>query len=256
MVKIVAVDRSDIINPELFEQGSSGPKVAGKFLGFAGPVIDEFGQMAAELLRRFAHRAVGAARDEPRKIGGQGADRRRDRHIIVVKHDDEARMHGARIVHRLVGHAGGHRAIPDYGDDVGLLGRQRVSHGHSESGGDRRRGMRGAKRIVFTLGAFGEPRQAAAPPQGPDTVAPAGENLMRIGLVANVPNQTVARCIENIMKGYRKLDHAKPGTEMAARHRDRIDRLDTQFGCDLGEIGLLQPPQIGGRRDRVEKRSL
>ncbi len=123
MVEIVTVDRSDIINAKLLEQRSAGPEVAGEFLGFAGPVIDEFGQMAAELLRRFAHGAVGAAGDEPREVSGQGAGRRRDRHIIVVKNDDQPRMHGAGIVHRLVSHAGGHRAIPDYGDDVGFLGR-------------------------------------------------------------------------------------------------------------------------------------
>ncbi len=104
--------------------------------------------------------------------------------------------------------------------------------------------MRGAKRIVFALGALGEPRQAAAPAQGPDPVAPPGENLVRIGLVANVPNQPVVRRIENIMKGNRKLDNAKPRAEMAARHRDRIDRLGAQFVRDLGEIGLLQAPQI------------
>ena len=79
---------------------------------------------------------------------------------------------------------------------------------------------------------------------------------MRIGLVADIPNQPVVRRIENIMQGNRELDHAESRPEMAARHRDRVDRLATQFVGHLGEIAFIQAPQIGGRGDRVEQRGL
>ena len=51
--------------------------------------------------------------------------------------------------------------------------------------------MRGAERVVFALGALGEAGEAVALAQRADAVAPAGEDLVRIGLVADVPDQAV-----------------------------------------------------------------
>ena len=53
--------------------------------------------------------------------------------------------------------------------------------------------MRRAERVVFALRAPGEAGQPAALAQRADAVAPAGEDLVRIGLVADVPDQPVAR---------------------------------------------------------------
>jgi hypothetical protein len=49
----------------------------------------------------------------------------------------------------------------------------------------------GAERVVFALRALGEAGQAAALAQRADAVAPSGQNLVRIGLVADVPDQPV-----------------------------------------------------------------
>src|SRR2546429_2623721 len=66
--------------------------------------------------------------------------------------------------------------------------------------------MRGAEAVVFALGAFGETRQAAALAQRPDAVAPAGQNLVRIGLMPDVPDQPVVRGVEYIAQCNGKLD--------------------------------------------------
>ena len=58
--------------------------------------------------------------------------------------------------------------------------------------------MRRAERVVFALGALGEAGQAAALAQGADAVAPAGQDLVRIGLVADVPDQPVVRRVEEL----------------------------------------------------------
>ena len=154
---------------------------------------DELRQMLAELLGGLAQRAIGLAGNEPRQIGAHRADRRRDRHVVVVEDDDQPRIHRAGIVHRLIGHAGGHRAVADHGDDVVLAAGEVARHRHAEAGGDRGRGMGGAERIVIALGALGEAGQAAAGAQGADAVAAAGQDLVRIGLMADVPDQAVAR---------------------------------------------------------------
>ena len=85
--------------------------------------------------------------------------------------------------------------------------------------------MRGAERIVFALGALGEAGKAAALAQRADAVAAAGENLVRIGLVADVPDQPVGRRVENVVQRDRQLDDAEAGAEMAAGDGDSVDGL-------------------------------
>ncbi len=74
--------------------------------------------------------------------------------------------------------------------------------------------MRRAERVVFALGALGEAGQAAALAQRADAVAPAGQDLVRIGLVADVPDQPVARRVEDVVQRDGQLDDAE------ARRRD------------------------------------
>ena len=104
--------------------------------------------------------------------------------------------------------------------------------------------MRGAERVVLALRPLGEAGQAAALPQRADAVAASGQDLVRIGLMADVPDQPVARGVEDIVQRHRQLDHAQPGAQMAAGHRDRIDRLGPQLIRQLPELVGFQLPQI------------
>ena len=74
--------------------------------------------------------------------------------------------------------------------------------------------------------------------------------------MADVPDQPVARRVEDIMERDGELDDAKTGTKMTAGDRHDIDGFGPQFRRDLGEVRLRQPPQIGWRQDRIEKRGL
>ena len=105
--------------------------------------------------------------------------------------------------------------------------------------------MRGAERVVFALGALGEAGEAAALAQRADAVAAAGEDLVRIGLVADVPDQPVARRVEDVVQRHRQLDHAKPGAEMAAGDRDGVDRLPPQL---VGKLAQLAGFELAGGR--------
>ena len=201
MVEIVAVDRADVIEAEFLEQRAAADhEAAGIFLDASGAVRDQLGQMLAELLGGFAQRAVGLAGVQPRQVGRHRADRRRDRHVVVVENDDQPRVHRAGVVHGLIGHARGHRAVADHGDDVVLAAGKVARHRHAQRRGDRGRGVGGAERIVVALGALGETGQSAAGAQGADAVAAAGEDLVRVGLMADVPDQPVARRVEDVMQ--------------------------------------------------------
>jgi len=87
-------------------------------------------------------------------------DGRRDRHAIVVQHDDRVDFVGTRVVHRLVSHAGAHRSVADNRDNLPVLVFQLASDGHAKSSRDRRRGVTSAKRVVLTFGMAREARKA------------------------------------------------------------------------------------------------
>ena len=109
---------------------------------------------------------------------------------------------------------------------------------------------------IFALRALGEAGKPAALAQRADAVAPAGEDLVRIGLMADVPDQAVSRRVEDVVQRDGELDHAEAGAEMPAGDRDGVDRLLAQLVGDLAQLIRWQPPQIGRCLDLVEKRSL
>ncbi len=104
--------------------------------------------------------------------------------------------------------------------------------------------MGGAEGVVLALGALGEARQPTRLAQGADAVAASGEDLVRIGLVAHVPDEAVARGIEQIVEGDGQLDDAEAGAQVAAGHRDGVDRLLAQLGGELRQILLGKFAQI------------
>ncbi len=89
--------------------------------------------------------------------------------------------------------------------------------------------MGGAEGVVFALGAAGEAGQAVFLAQRADAVAAAGQDLVRIALVADIEDQPVVGRVEDVVDGDRQFDHAEAGAEMAAGARDRIDHLGAQF---------------------------
>ena len=50
-------------------------------------------------------------------------------------------------------------------------------------------------------------------------------DLVRIGLMADVPDDTVVRRVEHVVQRNRQLDDTKAGAEMAAGDRHRVDGL-------------------------------
>src|SRR5262245_19339842 len=114
--------------------------------------------------------------------------------------------------------------------------------------------MGGTKAVVFAFRAFGEPGQSAALAERTDAIAPAGKNLVRVGLVADIPDQPVARRIEKVVQRDRQFDDPETGPKMTARHRNRADRLGPQLVCDLSKLLFVEAAEVRGVLDRVEKR--
>ena len=254
VVEVVAVDRPDIIEAQLLEQRAAHQEAAGVLHRAGDGAVDGAAEAARELLADVAQGQVGLARQEPRQIGRHGADRGRDRHVVVVQHHDQARIHGAGIVERLIGHAAGHRAVADHRDDVVGLALDVARHGEAERRRHRGRGVAGAERVVGALAALGEAAEAAALAQRRQPVAPAGQHLVGIGLVADVPDQLVVGRVEHIVQRHGELDHAEPGAEMAAGLRHHLDHLLAEFAGELGQLVFGQLTQVGRSADTIEQR--
>src|SRR5579883_1337475 len=107
--------------------------------------------------------------------------------------------------------------------------------------------MRSAERIVLALGSSCETRKPPATAQGSDTAAPPSEDLVRISLMSDIPNEPVVRRVKYIMQRDRKFHDAEPRSEMPACDRDGIDGLGAQLICELDEIGFVQTAQIRWR---------
>ncbi len=96
--------------------------------------------------------------------------------------------------------------------------------------------MRCAERVVLAFRALGEARQPAFLAQRANAVAPPGQDLVRIALVADVPDQLVGRRVEDRVDRDRQLDHPQRRPEMPAGLGD----CGNHFGAQL--VG--QPRQL------------
>ena len=114
--------------------------------------------------------------------------------------------------------------------------------------------MRGAEGVVLAFIALGEAVEATALANRPDAFAATGEDFVRIGLVAHVPNQPVTRCIEDVMQSDGEFDDPKATAEMTARFRGSGNNLGAQFGCQPVQIAGMELP-YGLRRGRAVKKT-
>ena len=100
----------------------------------------------------------------------------------------------------------------------------------------------------------GKPADAVELAQRAEALEPAGQQLVRVGLVAGVPDDPVARRLEQPVERDRQLDDAERRAEVAAgaRHglHDRVADLDRQ----LRELDLVEPTQVGGLLDGGQDR--
>jgi hypothetical protein len=252
-VEIVAVDRSDIVEAELLEERAADRDALDELARAPRALDHRPGQHLHAALGRVHQVLEGRPRHDAREVARHRARRRRDRHLVVVEDDEEPLVQVAGVVHRLVGHARRQRAVADDGDDVAhVVAAELAGHREAKARRDRGRGMRRSERVILAFRALGEPAQAPAGAQRPDAVAPAGEDLVRIALVPDVPDQLVARRVEDRVDRHRELDDAEARPEMPAGDRDGGDRLLPQLVGHRLQLGVAEALEVGGHRDPVQ----
>ena len=113
--------------------------------------------------------------------------------------------------------------------------------------------MSRAEGVVLAFLAAGEAGEAAALAQRSHARAPAGQDLVRIALVADVPDQLVARRVEDVVDGHGQLDHAQSRTEVPARRGDGTDHVMAHLVRHLAQLLGLQLAKVFGDGNRVQK---
>ncbi len=70
-------------------------------------------------------------------------------------------------------------------------------------------------------------------------VLAAGQDLVRVGLVADVPEDLVARRVEQAVQSDGQLAGAEVGAEVAADLTDHVDDQLAHFLCDLLKLVVV-----------------
>ena len=85
-----------------------------------------------------------------------------------------------------------------------------------------------------------------------ELVAAAGQHLVRVGLVADVPEDLVGRRLEQRVQRDRDLAGAEVGAEVAADLADRVDDQLADLLGDLLQLVVVELLQVGRSVDLVE----
>ena len=169
------------------------------------------------------------------------------RHIVVVEDDEHIVGRRRHVVEPLKGQTAAHGSVADDSHDMAVaMPALTRRHSHTQSGGDAVGSMAAGEGIIFTLQRCREGTDAAKLAVGAEAVAAAGENLMAIGLVTHIPDDTVVGSVEDIVQGHRELYHTKTGGKVAGIDRHLVDDVLTELTAHLGKGVDRQTTQVRG----------
>ena len=114
--------------------------------------------------------------------------------------------------------------------------------------------MAGAKRVVFAFGTAGETGQAVLLAQRANAIAATGQDLVWVGLMADIPDDAIMGRVEHGVQRHGQFNHAQTSTKVATGHRDRVDHLGAQLVGQLPQVLARHGAQIGRGIDGVEQR--
>ncbi len=134
----------------------------------------------------------------------QATDRGADRHLVVVEDDEELGLALADVVERLEAEAARDRRVAD--DDGDPLEAVAQVPCRRQPLADRQPGpgVPAVEDVVLRLGPSREAADAADRSQRSEPLEAAGQQLVRVGLVAGVPDDPVARRLEKAMERDRR----------------------------------------------------
>ena len=107
--------------------------------------------------------------------------------------------------------------------------------------------------VVLGLEDRAERREAAVAADRRELVAASGQHLVRVGLVAHVPEDLVARRVEQRVQRDGELAGPEVGAEVPADLADRLDDVLANLLRDTRELLLAEAVEILRAVDAVEQ---
>ena len=113
--------------------------------------------------------------------------------------------------------------------------------------------MRDAERVVLALVPTRESGDAATHAQPIHARTPAGQHLVRVGLVPHVPHQPVVGGIEHIVQRDRELDRTEVRGQVAPGARHRLQQELAQLVAELRQLAAIERAQVCRAFDPAEQ---
>ena len=160
-IHVVPVHRPDVVEAHLLEQRAGQHHALGVHFRAARKFPCR-GHRAQHLLAALAQVRVHAPGHQSRKVIRQRPDVLRNRHVVVVQHDQQVDVEAACMVERLPREPGAHRAVADDGDDAPVAAGRAVRDRHAECGADRGARVADAETVGYARARDGRPGRPAA----------------------------------------------------------------------------------------------
>ena len=246
--QVVTGHYADVGDPEVLEQLAGLGEVHHRL---AQPLRQLEGRRADER-QPLDHPVVGGPALLPggrqldlAEVLAERADGRADRHLVVVEHDQHLRAALADVVERLEAEPAHQGRIADHDRDpleaVAQVARLRQALADGQAGS----GMTAVEHVVGRFAAAREATDAIERAQRAETGQSAGQQLVGIRLVTGVPDDPVARRLEQPVEGDRDLDDPERRAEMAAGRLDRGDDRGPDLVGQLLQLRLVEAAQVG-----------
>ena len=173
-----------------------------------------------------------------------------DAHIVVVQNHEQIVGRVRSVVDALECQAAAHGSVADDGYYV-LVSLTLLHRGyrHAQRSRDRVAGMSTGEGIVFTFFGRREGANAFKLTISGKSVTASGQNLVTIGLVADVPHQQVTRRVVDIVQCYGQLHCAEARSKVSWIFSQDFDQILAQFVAHRRQCVDGQLLQIGWRVD-------
>ncbi len=258
---VVAVDRADVLQPEILEHHLRRDDVLDALLETVQGLVQgsaDHGHLAEVLLDELKDMLVVLRHAQRRQMGGQAADRRRIGPAVVVDDDDERQVGvlgvPGDVVERLPGHAPGQRTVADHRDDRAAgVAAQLVRLGEPVGVRQGGRGVGVLDDVVVGLGLARVARKAALLAERDEVGRAPGEHLVHVRLVAGVPQDAVSRRVEDPVQRDGQLDDPEVRAEVASDAGGGVDQEVAQLRGQCRELADLQTLEISRTLDGFQQ---
>ena len=152
----------------------------------------------------------------------------------------------ADVIERLERQATDQRRVTHDDHDLliraALLARQRQALGDRQPG----TGVAAVEDVMLALATAREATHATELAEGVELVEPSGQQLVRVSLMAGVPDELVGRAVEQPVERDGQLDHAERAAQVAAGAGHGPDDRSAQLGAQLTQLDVAQLPEVAG----------